>query len=440
MLYQEEGCASISDPVTGELLFYTDGITIWNGNHRQIDSHWWLKGNWTTTQSALIIPRPGSSSQYYLFQVGPSSEPGYDPTVYLTIVDMAARSGEGAVTMAPVAIGGEMNEKLTAVPHGNGCSYWVIGHKSFTNEFVAWNVGSEGIEKTIVTAIGEVVNPAGYLKASPDGTMLAMGSSRLPGHPINQRDMQLFKFDAWSGVPSDPLDISEATEVYGVSFSPDSRKLYVVSPAGNRIPDTLVQYDVSVYSAAAINASRTIIPESAVETPSSFDSINRIFTLQLAPNGKLYIGRYGSAYLDAVENPNAPAPQYRYRRNAVRVSLDRDSRVLLGLPNIIDGELYRPRVLCEGGGEMGSNRLMGIVPIPADGNATISYQLKSAALVTIVLYDVNGRAVRSVLDAFVPFVEERKIVLSTDALSSGVYYLQMRVGDWTETKRLLVVH
>ena len=28
-----EGCATVSDPATGELLFYTDGITVWNRLH-----------------------------------------------------------------------------------------------------------------------------------------------------------------------------------------------------------------------------------------------------------------------------------------------------------------------------------------------------------------------------------------------------------------------
>ena len=28
-----EGCASVSDPVSGNLLFYTDGVTVWNAGN-----------------------------------------------------------------------------------------------------------------------------------------------------------------------------------------------------------------------------------------------------------------------------------------------------------------------------------------------------------------------------------------------------------------------
>ncbi|MCC9138702.1 hypothetical protein ACFSKU_14965 [Pontibacter silvestris] len=32
-MYQHEGCATMSDSGTGELLFYTDGIQVWNRQH-----------------------------------------------------------------------------------------------------------------------------------------------------------------------------------------------------------------------------------------------------------------------------------------------------------------------------------------------------------------------------------------------------------------------
>src|ERR1035437_7857717 len=54
-----EGCSSISD-AAGNLLFYTDGITVWHKNHVQMSNGFGLFGNGTSTQSALIVQKPGS--------------------------------------------------------------------------------------------------------------------------------------------------------------------------------------------------------------------------------------------------------------------------------------------------------------------------------------------------------------------------------------------
>lgn len=59
-----EGCASISD-AAGNLLFYTDGIKVWNKNHVQMPNGFGLMGATSSTQAALIVQRPGSAAIYY---------------------------------------------------------------------------------------------------------------------------------------------------------------------------------------------------------------------------------------------------------------------------------------------------------------------------------------------------------------------------------------
>lgn len=64
----EEGCASISD-CDGLLLFYTDGITVWNKNHQVMGNGTDLNGNISTAQGATIIQKPGSSTIFYIFTI-----------------------------------------------------------------------------------------------------------------------------------------------------------------------------------------------------------------------------------------------------------------------------------------------------------------------------------------------------------------------------------
>jgi hypothetical protein len=62
-----EGCASISDQNTGQLLFYTDGTKAWDKNNNQMPNGFgMIGGQGTSTQTALIVPKPGSSTIYYL--------------------------------------------------------------------------------------------------------------------------------------------------------------------------------------------------------------------------------------------------------------------------------------------------------------------------------------------------------------------------------------
>ena len=40
-----EGAASVADPITGELLFYTDGVTVWNANNNPMPNGTGLLGS-----------------------------------------------------------------------------------------------------------------------------------------------------------------------------------------------------------------------------------------------------------------------------------------------------------------------------------------------------------------------------------------------------------
>jgi hypothetical protein len=68
MLNSIEGCASICD-ANGDLLFYTDGMTVYNKNHGVMPNGTGLLGNSSSTQSAIIVKKPMSNNLYYIFTV-----------------------------------------------------------------------------------------------------------------------------------------------------------------------------------------------------------------------------------------------------------------------------------------------------------------------------------------------------------------------------------
>src|SRR5574337_333435 len=53
-----EGSSSIADPVTGKLLFYTDGRTVYNSKHQMMLNGSDLPADASSSQAALIVKAP----------------------------------------------------------------------------------------------------------------------------------------------------------------------------------------------------------------------------------------------------------------------------------------------------------------------------------------------------------------------------------------------
>ena len=79
-----EGVATISDG-SGNLLFYTNGVTVWNRNHLTMTNGTGLFGDGSSTQSAIIVKQPGNTNIYYVFTSDNDAGPN---GICYSIVDM----------------------------------------------------------------------------------------------------------------------------------------------------------------------------------------------------------------------------------------------------------------------------------------------------------------------------------------------------------------
>src|SRR5687768_5680731 len=208
------GSASISDK-TGNLLFYTDGETVWNRLHQVMANGTGLAGNKVARQPAIIIPKPGSNSHYYIFtKKAPIAITINQNNLQYSEVDMLANNGMGEVlnaTKNTPLLGSSLiiYDKITAVHHGNHQDFWVITIREATNnqqEFAAVKITAAGVDPNPVfslqpkpTAISLYL---GDMKASPDGKRLAVA--------YNNSGM-LFNFNDRTGQISNPLVLFNST-------------------------------------------------------------------------------------------------------------------------------------------------------------------------------------------------------------------------------------
>ena len=310
-----EGCATISDGL-GQILFYTNGLEVWDATNSVMANGSGLLGGQSSTQSGVVVPRPLSTNIYYIFSIPPNN--GTSGLTY-SEVDMTLNGGLGDVTTNKnVALVTPVAEKVTAVQHSNGTDIWVIVHESNTNNFFTFLVTAAGVQTTPINSTAGVAltgtDFAGYMKASPNGDLLALSR-------YGAKFVDLFNFDATNGTISGPLVElpNNSGSPYGVEFSPNGNYLYGSGDGSNEIQ----QWDLTQLTPTDIINSKTVIATSASFT---------VGALQVGPDSKIYCTKTGSTHLGVIDQPNQLGVASNYIDSAVFLNGPTSS---YGLPNFI---------------------------------------------------------------------------------------------------------
>ncbi len=347
-LYTDEGCSSISDK-QGNLLFYTDGVFVYNRQHTTMSNGYGLLGNSTSTQSGIIVPDPYHNNLFYVFTVDANDEnPDSIKGLHYSVVDMTLASGLGGIVTTqkniPLPLNGiqKSSEKITAVKHANGKDIWVITH--FLDSFYAFLVNNTGVVSTpVVSKVGVTIpfkikdklvypnNARGYIKVSPNGKKIVIAHlsnvgdsdySSLPNPYVancatvysHGGVLGLYDFNDNTGIVSNEVILSDQDKkaFYGVEFSPSSKILYAEYDLFQGITEScnyteldmdwkegrLVQFDLA---APDIPGTENILYTFPTDVK-KFNSARG--ALQLGLDRKIYYTNFTSNYISVINKPD----------------------------------------------------------------------------------------------------------------------------------------
>lgn len=314
VLYSQRGCAAISDNA-GHLLFYTNGVTVYNRLHQIMANGDDLFGSWSSSQSAIIVPKPGSNCIYYIFTASVAYFYDTIPNAHFftegfnySIVDMSYENGLGAVIHKNIRLLDSNSEAQAAVGHKNGHDVWIVTQDMNEHCLKSYLLTQDGLLSEPVKSPCDIdlttyhyfpdqlnYHRWGLMKISPNGKKIVVS-----GYFGTQ--IFLYNFDDATGIISNEIKFSgPANTSFGVEFSGNNQYLYIsfinLDKNYNPITTYLYQYDITSHDPVNIKGSETLIYELSNDT--------QFFGLQMGPNGKIYMAR-NNMYLSVIHQPNLP--------------------------------------------------------------------------------------------------------------------------------------
>ena len=437
-LYANEGCGIVSD-YNGDLLFYTNGLDVWNKMHQVMPNGDGLIGHTSSSQIGLVVPAPNNPNKYYIFHSTAMEIGGQEDgiKVYYSTVIFDAQHPNGRVDQKNILLSANLEERITAVKHKTLNAYWIVSHKRNSAKFSSYLLGENGfLDPTTpsFTLAGDVASPPykdsqvniklsiteplrpffifgatpqdniapwyinGQFKFSPDGKYLAIAnnqpSSAQPG--VAYPGVYVMPYNAATGEVGDvkffKVTANEAS--YGIEFSPSGKYLYamrkycnvtnIINPSDNF---GLFQYEVATSIGevqgglvgtfpALIDANGVNINSGPIPTLGA----ECYGAMQLANDGKIYVTRANQEVVGVINNPEGVGMTgVAYAHQGVSLAIANTTRIeksLFGFPSFVQSFLPCPPI---------TFNQTTIGPLSAS-----FYELKVTELTNIAAHEINN--------------------------------------------------
>ncbi|MBX7205022.1 MAG: gliding motility-associated C-terminal domain-containing protein [Bacteroidia bacterium] len=343
VMHAPGGTQAASDSL-GNLLFYTDGDTIWTKNHQKMKGSYgsfnsWYSGYSKSHSPSAVLPVPGKPQRYYVFSAGFSAGSyisGLDiiPLGYREL-DLSRNGGLGEVLDSSRRLLTTYNTyQLATIRHSNKKDFWLLARAldtilvySVTNAGInlAFKTYFEDLSKNLVTSGFWTSGVSGGFKAANNGKLLALFFNYTDSSQatlVNNSFLYLLPFDPSSGVLGNATMVDSCHTIWNdtsyrsfrdVAFAPGDSLFYVTTNAVTGGGDPGSIGGINQYHLDSQGVFKKIFIINFFPNSSSYS------TLQLAPNGKIYLagGVSKGIGLGIIEKPDVPGMGCKVKPNTI---------------------------------------------------------------------------------------------------------------------------
>jgi hypothetical protein len=282
-----EGVSAASDD-NGELLFYTNGRSLWKGTGSGVTKTYGglLTGNeggiknGSASQGLITVRHPLDPDRYWVITTD-------DAIASTKGMNAFSFDKSGNLLSGPIRLGTfRTSEAISATLHSNGIDIWVTCLASGGGNFHTYLLKCNGFDSSpVVSSIGPKVTSnreRGGISYSWDGEYLAQAHPNW--WPDGDKIVSIYKFNKSTGELHDAMNVSGVWgSPYDITWSPNNKRVYV------SMQNSTIHYlDISSWNTSTIKNSWT-----STGVSSGFSAI------EIGNDGSLYIahGVAGGGYL-----------------------------------------------------------------------------------------------------------------------------------------------
>ena len=426
--------SSICD-TNGQILFYTNGITILNRNNDTLLNAYGFNPGFFTSNyanfglplyySSLIIPRPNYESQYF-YLIHESAEvvtynsvqSPHPISLRYSEIDMSLDNGLGGIILGKKNIhlvnDTLIRGRVSAVKHGNGRDWWILCHRFNSNSYYRFLLTQDSIVNLGIQNIG-AFNP--HQNAFGQSVFSLDGNQYMS--QIDDTTVDVYDFDRCTGMLSNArsISINEYTAaLVGCAFSPNGRYIYINNELNLR------QYDTQAPNIWA--SEQLIAPWDTFYSPGPTTFGN----MKLGPDGIIYMNTtVGTNMLHLILNPDSPGVAC----NFIQDNFLTPSYNTYGFPNSPNWDLVPSNgSICDSlfnnvGMNNEDNLEFEIYPNPARNNFSVRSSKKIIKTTAFLLYDNLGKEkIKSSLNSSFQNYE-----FDSGNLNDGIYFYLIRTPE-----------
>ena len=284
-LEYSEGKSSISDE-NGNLLFTSNGATVWDRNFNPLPDGTNLSGHFSARDGALFVKDPASANRIYLFTQD-AQENSFANGVRYSIIDITLNNGLGDIIPGQknIFISSTNNECLTAVKHCNTDAFWLVTKNNILNQIESYLVDENGLNPIPVSSPAGPQTPG--LGINRDFAVTAESG-------MIYNDQTLYTFNNSTG-ECEIIHVFDDINVLQGEFSPNGKYLYLLidllNTTGILQIDLTLDPDLFIPQAYSLSIG-----------PGALVAVD----IQQGPDGKIYLPLIFGSNIASINNPNAP--------------------------------------------------------------------------------------------------------------------------------------